>query len=233
MLKLAAGSSTQTELPFTGLNNPEGVAVDAAGDRLRHRLTQQSGGEVGGGASTQTVLPFTGLHLPRGVAVDTAGNVYVTEWQQSGGEAAGGLARRTTGARNCTAGPGEGPMEGWRVATWCSCSNRGIAVLDGADSASVPEVSMPGRLVGGRRVALGAGGVGDGARRRGGVGLRVGGTEVVWSVTDDEWVRVVVWQWRGMPRRAPTPSAATGSGKRRVGRVGALNLNGRAWKPQA
>ena len=29
-VKLAAGSATPTELPFTGLNNPGGVAVDAA-----------------------------------------------------------------------------------------------------------------------------------------------------------------------------------------------------------
>jgi DNA-binding beta-propeller fold protein YncE len=31
VLKLAAGSTTQTELPFTGLSFPEGVAVDATG----------------------------------------------------------------------------------------------------------------------------------------------------------------------------------------------------------
>jgi DNA-binding beta-propeller fold protein YncE len=32
VLKLAAGSSTQTELPFTDLNGPTGVAVDTAGN---------------------------------------------------------------------------------------------------------------------------------------------------------------------------------------------------------
>jgi serine/threonine-protein kinase len=32
VLKLSAGSSTQNVLPFTGLNQPEGVAVDSAGD---------------------------------------------------------------------------------------------------------------------------------------------------------------------------------------------------------
>jgi serine/threonine protein kinase, bacterial len=31
VLKLAAGSSTQTELPFTGLAAPMGVAVDSSG----------------------------------------------------------------------------------------------------------------------------------------------------------------------------------------------------------
>ncbi|MFZ3348059.1 MAG: serine/threonine protein kinase, partial [Mycobacterium sp.] len=32
VLKLAAGSSTQAVLPFTGLRGPFGVAVDAAGN---------------------------------------------------------------------------------------------------------------------------------------------------------------------------------------------------------
>ena len=32
VLKLAAGSSTPTVLPFTGLNGPGGVAVDTAGN---------------------------------------------------------------------------------------------------------------------------------------------------------------------------------------------------------
>jgi glucose/arabinose dehydrogenase len=32
VLKLAAGSSTPTELPFTGLDRPAGVAVDGDGD---------------------------------------------------------------------------------------------------------------------------------------------------------------------------------------------------------
>ena len=32
VVKLAAGSSTQTVLPFAGLNQPTGVAVDGAGN---------------------------------------------------------------------------------------------------------------------------------------------------------------------------------------------------------
>ncbi len=32
MLKLAAGSNAQTVSPFTGLNSPDDVAVDAAGN---------------------------------------------------------------------------------------------------------------------------------------------------------------------------------------------------------
>ncbi len=32
MLKLAAGTGSQTVLPFTDLNGPDGVAVDSAGN---------------------------------------------------------------------------------------------------------------------------------------------------------------------------------------------------------
>jgi DNA-binding beta-propeller fold protein YncE len=32
VLKLPAGSTTQIELPFTGLNHPWGVGVDSAGN---------------------------------------------------------------------------------------------------------------------------------------------------------------------------------------------------------
>jgi serine/threonine-protein kinase len=32
VLKLAAGSTSPTELPFTGLSVPQGVAVDTAGN---------------------------------------------------------------------------------------------------------------------------------------------------------------------------------------------------------
>jgi NHL repeat len=87
VLKLAAGSNTQTVLPFTGLdlcsNNIEaataGVAVDAAGnvyvsDSCNNRVVK-----LAAGSSTQTVLPFTGLNGPGGVAVGTAGDVYVAD----------------------------------------------------------------------------------------------------------------------------------------------------------
>jgi serine/threonine protein kinase, bacterial len=78
VLKLAAGSSTPTVLPFTGLNNPTGVAVDTADnlyvtDSRNYRMLK-----LAAGSSTPTVLPFTGLNNPTGVAVDIAGNLYVT-----------------------------------------------------------------------------------------------------------------------------------------------------------
>ena len=47
VVELAPGSSTPTVLPFTGLYQPQGVAVDSGGRRIRHRL-QQPGGEVAG-----------------------------------------------------------------------------------------------------------------------------------------------------------------------------------------
>jgi serine/threonine protein kinase, bacterial len=79
VVKLAAGSNTQTALPFTGLNLPTDVVVEAADnlyvvDRNNHRVVK-----LAAGSSTQTVLPFTGLSVPAGVAVDTGGNVYVSD----------------------------------------------------------------------------------------------------------------------------------------------------------
>jgi DNA-binding beta-propeller fold protein YncE len=45
VLKLPAGSNTQVEMPFTGLNGPWGVAVDTTAnvyvtDRLNHRVVE-------------------------------------------------------------------------------------------------------------------------------------------------------------------------------------------------
>jgi DNA-binding beta-propeller fold protein YncE len=71
--------SAQVVLPFTGLSDPFGVAVDAAGSLyvtdFKNRVVK-----LAAGSNTQTVLPFTGLHGPYGVAVDSAGNLYVTDY---------------------------------------------------------------------------------------------------------------------------------------------------------
>jgi serine/threonine protein kinase, bacterial len=80
VLKLAAGSSTQTVLSFAGLRNPGDVAVDAAGDVYVTDSGNNRVVKLAAGLSTQTVLPFTGLNQPYAVAVDTAGDVYVTDW---------------------------------------------------------------------------------------------------------------------------------------------------------
>lgn len=64
-------------LPFSGLNEPSGVAADEGGavyvtDPLNHRVLK-----LEAGSGTQTVLPFTELVDPVGVAVDRSGAVYV------------------------------------------------------------------------------------------------------------------------------------------------------------
>ena len=73
------GSNTQVELPFTGLDQPAGVAVDTAGNLYVTDSDNNRVLKLPAGSNTQSVLPFTGLHLPWGVAVDAAGNVYVTD----------------------------------------------------------------------------------------------------------------------------------------------------------
>jgi DNA-binding beta-propeller fold protein YncE len=66
-------------LPFTGLHDPRGVALDSAGNVYVADSGNNRVLKLAAGSSTQTVLPFTGLALPAGVAVDTVGNVYVAD----------------------------------------------------------------------------------------------------------------------------------------------------------
>ncbi len=89
VLKLAAGSSTQTVLPFTDLDlfndgaidaATAGVAVDAAGNVYVTDSGHNRVVKLAAGSSTQTVLPFRGLDSPKGVAVDNAGTVYVVDY---------------------------------------------------------------------------------------------------------------------------------------------------------
>jgi serine/threonine protein kinase, bacterial len=78
VVELAAGSSTATVLPFSGLYQPQGLAVDNAGAiyvaDFNNRVVK-----LAAGSNNQTVLPFTGLNYPEGVAVDSQGNVYVAD----------------------------------------------------------------------------------------------------------------------------------------------------------
>jgi DNA-binding beta-propeller fold protein YncE len=87
VVKLSAGTNTQTVLPFTGLDlcandigaTTASVAVDVQGavyvaDSCHGRVVK-----LAAGSNTQTVLPFRGLESPQGVAVDTAGTVYVVD----------------------------------------------------------------------------------------------------------------------------------------------------------
>jgi serine/threonine protein kinase, bacterial len=78
VVELAPGSSTPTVLPFSGLYQPQGLAVDDAGAvyvaDFNNRVVKLTAG-----STSQTVLPFTGLNYPEGVAVDGQGNVYVAD----------------------------------------------------------------------------------------------------------------------------------------------------------
>ncbi|MDT5233974.1 MAG: hypothetical protein QOJ56_4985 [Mycobacterium sp.] len=82
VLKLPAGSNTQSELPFTDLDEPAGVAVDTVGNIY---VTDIGGGDglvlkLPAGSNTQSKPSFIGPNLqPEGVAVDPARNVYVTD----------------------------------------------------------------------------------------------------------------------------------------------------------
>jgi serine/threonine protein kinase, bacterial len=78
VVELSPGSSTPTVLPFSGLYQPQGLAVDNAGAvyvaDFNNRVVKLTAG-----STSQTVLPFTGLSYPEGVAVDGQGSVYVAD----------------------------------------------------------------------------------------------------------------------------------------------------------
>ncbi|MGB7112446.1 MAG: serine/threonine-protein kinase PknD, partial [Mycobacterium sp.] len=78
VLKLAPGSNDRTVLPFNGLYQPQGLAVDTNGTvyvaDFNNRVVK-----LDAGSNNQSVLPFTGLNYPEGVAVDDQGSVYVAD----------------------------------------------------------------------------------------------------------------------------------------------------------
>jgi serine/threonine-protein kinase len=78
VVELAHASNTTTVLPFTGLFEPQGLAVDNAGAvyvaDFNNRVVK-----LAAGSNNQIELPFTGLNYPEGVAVDGQGSVYVAD----------------------------------------------------------------------------------------------------------------------------------------------------------
>lgn len=82
VLELPAGASGLTAeqaLPFTGLSQPGGLAVDAAGNVYVADTGNARVVELDAGGTVQRVLPFSGLQAPNALAVDAEGDVYVTD----------------------------------------------------------------------------------------------------------------------------------------------------------
>jgi serine/threonine protein kinase, bacterial len=69
----------QVVLPFTGLDNPEEVAVDAKGDVYVTDSGNNRVLELAAGSTSQTVVPVAGLDRPDDIAVDDAGDLEITE----------------------------------------------------------------------------------------------------------------------------------------------------------
>jgi DNA-binding beta-propeller fold protein YncE len=78
VLKLAAGTDTQTVLPLD-LGSVAGMAVDSAGGVYVVDAERKQVLKLAAGADKPIVLPFSGLNQPVTVAVDAAGSVYVAD----------------------------------------------------------------------------------------------------------------------------------------------------------
>ncbi|MBV9351682.1 MAG: protein kinase [Mycobacterium sp.] len=71
--------SQQVTLPFTGLDDPEGLSVDNGGTVYVADTPQNRVLALTAGSTTPAVLPFNGLNRPTGVTADNSGTVYVTD----------------------------------------------------------------------------------------------------------------------------------------------------------
>jgi sugar lactone lactonase YvrE len=122
VVKLAAGSSTQTVLPSTGGATPDAVAVDTTGT-VYTSVFKSSGRystisyllRLAAGSDTWTKLPSAGVE--QYVAVDTADNVYVITAGDNGG-----VMRLAPGSSNWTRLPG---ASGFRAPGGLAVDTRG------------------------------------------------------------------------------------------------------------
>lgn len=96
--------SRQTVLPFTGLKDPTGVAVDAEGNVYITDAGNRRVLKLAAGSGSQTVLPFTGLQNLTGVAVDDKGTVYVSYFTD-GFPGVGKVVKLAAGSNSQTALP--------------------------------------------------------------------------------------------------------------------------------
>jgi serine/threonine protein kinase, bacterial len=108
VFKYAAGSTTPVELPFNGLNGPDGVAIDTAGNVYVADYNNSRVLELLAGTTTQVTLPFTGLRHPVHLAADNAGNVYVSDTE--GGTGITRVLKLTTAASDPTAAAPPAPV---------------------------------------------------------------------------------------------------------------------------
>jgi len=74
----AAGYSTSTAIIGSGFNNPDGVAVDAAGNVYVADFYNNAVKKIPAGGGSPVIIG-SGFSLPTGVAVDAAGNIYVAD----------------------------------------------------------------------------------------------------------------------------------------------------------
>jgi sugar lactone lactonase YvrE len=72
-------SHQATEVPFIGLSDPVGVAVDNAGSVYVTDYANVRVLKLAGGSGPQTTLLFSGLSYPDGITVDGLGSVYITD----------------------------------------------------------------------------------------------------------------------------------------------------------
>ena len=79
VLKLAAGSNTQTVLPFTGVSVPWGIGLSNAGDVYVTEHDNNKVLKLAAGSNAPTEVAFTDLNTPLGVVVDATGNVLVAD----------------------------------------------------------------------------------------------------------------------------------------------------------